>query len=183
MENRSSLSMTIKISTLTAISVSLLLALSYQFAASLHVTPAFAQNITQSEEITLHITKDATNSYTISSGASFIGAFDTTYSIAGSVRSMDKSKDLIISTITEDFGNSPTIGYVNNTSSPSQANIDQPGLPNPFATKADIDEKIRNEITTSLDNAAKSNSPSGEIKCIFGSSVDDFKCNFHRVSG
>ena len=57
-------------------------------------------------------------SYIISSGASFIGAFDITYSITGSVSSMGASKDLIISTITEDFGNSPTIGYVNNTSSP-----------------------------------------------------------------
>lgn len=180
MENCSSLPMTLKISALTVISISFLLTL---IATSSQITPAFAQNITQSEETTLHITKDATNSYTISSGASFIGAFDTTYSITGSVRSMEASKDLLISTITEDFGNSPTIGYVNNTSSPSQADLDQPGLPNPFATKADIDEKIRNEITTSLDNAADSNSPIGEIKCIFGSGLNDFKCRFHIVSG
>ena len=180
MENCSSLPMTLKISALTVISISFLLTL---IATSSQITPAFAQNITQSEETTLHITKDATNSYTISSGASFIGAFDTTYSITGSVRSMEASKDLLISTITEDFGNSPTIGYVNNTSSSSQADLDQPGLPNPFATKADIDEKIRNEITTSLDNAADSNSPIGEIKCIFGSGLNDFKCRFHIVSG
>jgi hypothetical protein len=171
--------MTLKILTLIGINISFLLAL---IAPPPQITPAFAQNITQSEETTLHITKDATNSYTISSGASFIGAFDTTYSITGSVRSMDASKDLIVSTITEDFGNSATIGYVNNTSSPSQANLDQPGLPNPFATKADIDEKIRNEITTSIDNAAKSNGVEGEIKCIFGSNLDDFRCNFHRLS-
>jgi hypothetical protein len=180
MENCSSLAMTLKISTLTVISISFLLVL---IAASPQITPAFAQNITQSEETTLHITKDATNSYTISSGASFIGAFDTTYSIIGSVRSMEISKDLIVSTITEDFGNSATIGYVNNTRSPSQANLDQPGLPNPFATKADIDEKIGNEITTSIENAIESNSVEGEIKCIFGSSLDDFRCNFHRLSG
>lgn len=180
MIKRSSLLMTIKSSMLTAIAMSFLFAL---IAQTPHITLAYAQNITQSEETTLHIIKDATNSYTISSGASFIGAFDTTYSITGSVRSMEASKDLLISTITEDFGNSPTVGYVNNTNSPSQATLDQPGLPNPFATKADIDEKIRNEITTSLGNAAKSNSPSGEIKCIFGSGLDDFKCSFHRVTG
>jgi hypothetical protein len=187
MERHSSSSKTIKIRTLTVIVVSLL-TLSITSAPSSYIAPAFAQNLTQSEEnageeTTLHITKDATNSYTISSGASFLGAFDTTYSITGKVESMGASKDLIISTISEDFSNSPTIGYVNNTSSPYQANLDQPGLPNPFATKADIDEKIRNEITTSLDNAVKSNSPSGEIKCIFGSSLDDFKCSFHRLSG
>jgi hypothetical protein len=177
MENRSSLSM-IK---LIGIIVSLILGL---IAVSPHITPAFAQNITQSEETTLHITKDATNSYTLSSGASFIGAFDTTYSVTGSISSMDKFKDLIISTITEDFGNSPTIGYVNITSSPpvSQANQNLLGLPNPFATKATIDEKIKNEITASIDNAAKSDSVEGEIKCIFGPSLDDFNCGFHRLS-
>lgn len=79
---------------------------------------------------------------------------------------MDESKDLIISTVTEDFGNSPTIGYVNNTSSPSpvsQANLNQPGLPNPFATKAVIDERIRNEITTSIGNATKSSSSGAKL--------------------
>ena len=144
---------------------------------------AYAQN-TQSGDTTLHIIKDATNSYTISSGASFIGAFDTTYSIKGSGSSMGASKDLIISTITDDFGNSPTIGYVNNTSSPSpasQSNLNQSGLSNPFAAKAAIDERIRNEITSSIDNAA-AESAEGEIKCIFGSSLDDFKCSFHRLS-
>lgn len=154
----------------------------------LFLAPIFAQNITQSEENNggediLHITKDATNSYTISSGASFIGAFDTTYSIAGSVRSIEASKDLIITTITEDFGSSPTIGYVNNTSSPPQANLNQPGLPNPFATKADIDEKIKNGVTASVESAAASNSVNGEIKCIFGSSLNNFKCSFYPLTG
>jgi hypothetical protein len=189
MESHSSPSKTIKILMLTIMVISFLLSV-ITASSSLQMTSASAQNITQSKEsngreTTLHITKDATNSYTIASGASFIGAFDTSYSITGSVNSIEASKDLIISTITEDFGNSPTIGYVNNASSPSptQANLDQPGLPNPFATKEAIDEKIRNEITTSIGNAAKSNSVEGEIKCIFGSSLDDFKCGFHRLSG
>jgi hypothetical protein len=180
---------TIGIPTLTIISVSFLLAIIP--ASSLYITSVFAQNITQSEENsggeqTLHIIKDATNSYTISSGASFVGSFDTTYSIVGSTGSMEASKDLIISTVTEDFGNSPTVGYVNNTNtsaSTSQVNLNQPSLPNPFATKADIDEKIRSEITTSVGDAAKSDSADGEIKCIFGSSLEDFKCRFHRLAG
>jgi hypothetical protein len=54
---------------------------------------------------------------------------------------------------------------------------------NPFATKADIDKKIRNELTASIDNAAKSDGAEGQIKCIFGSSLDDFKCSFHRLTG
>lgn len=178
---------TIGIPTLTLILLSFLLAIIPE--TSLYITSAFAQNITQSQENNvgkraLHIIKDATNSYTISSGASFVGPFDTTYSIVGDARSMEVSKDLIISTVTEDFGNSPTIGYVNNTNtsaSASQVNLNQPSLPNPFATKADIGEKIRSEITTSIDNAAKFDRIEGEIKCIFGSSLDDFKCRFHPL--
>lgn len=173
-----------KISTKTTISFSLLLVVI--LAASLYITSAFAQNLTQGEENsreqTLHIIKDATNSYTISSGTSFVSAFDTTYSIIGGVSSIEESKDLLISTIIEDFSDSPTIGYINNTStsSASQTSLNQSSLPNPFATKDVIDEKIRNELTASIDDAAKSDSADGEIKCIFGSNLDDFKCSFHR---
>ncbi|HEX5892308.1 MAG TPA: hypothetical protein VFY41_05550 [Nitrososphaeraceae archaeon] len=174
----------IKTPTPTIISVSLLLAIT--LVTSLYVVSAYAQNLTQNEENsgrqTLHIIKDATNSYTISSGTSFVSAFDTTYSIIGGVSSIEESKDLLISTIIEDFSDSPTIGYINNTStsSVSQTSLNQSSLPNPFATKDVIDEKIRNELTASIDDAAKSDSADGEIKCIFGSNLDDFKCSFHR---
>jgi hypothetical protein len=168
----------------TIISVSLLLAIT--LVTSLYVVSAYAQNLTQNEENsgrqTLHIIKDATNSYAISSGTSFVSAFDTTYSIIGGVSSIEESKDLLISTIIEDFSDSPTIGYINNTStsSASQTSLNQSSLPNPFATKDVTDEKIRNELTASIDDAAKSDSADGEIKCIFGSNLDDFKCSFHR---
>lgn len=174
----------IKTPTPTIILVSLLLAIT--LVTSLYVVSAYAQNLTQNEENsgrqTLHIIKDATNSYTISSGTSFVSAFDTTYSIIGGVSSIEESKDLLISTIIEDFSDSPTIGYINNTStsSASQTSLNQSSLPNPFATKDVIDEKIRNELTASIDDAAKSDSADGEIKCIFGSNLDDFKCSFHR---
>lgn len=184
MGNYSLLSKIMKISSITVILTSLLLAVLLE--ASLSISSVIAQNTTESEEDTrkqtLHIIKDATNSYTISSGSSFIGAFDTTYSIIGNVSSMEAAKDLLISTIIEDFGKSPTIGYVNNTGtspSASQTNLTQPLLPNPFATKNAIDEKIRSEITTSI-VVAKSGPVEGEIKCIFGSSLDDFNCSFHR---
>ena len=168
----------------TIILVSLLLAIT--LVTSLYVMSAYAQNLTQNEKNsgrqTLHIIKDATNSYAISSGTSFVSAFDTTYSIIGGVSSIEESKDLLISTIIEDFSDSPTIGYINNTStsSASQTSLNQSSLPNPFATKDVIDEKIRNELTASIDDAAKSDSADGEIKCIFGSNLDDFKCSFHR---
>jgi hypothetical protein len=185
MGNHSLQSKVMKISSITAILTSLLLAVLLE--ASLSISSVIAQNTTESEEDTrnqtLHIIKDATNSYTVSSGSSFIGAFDTTYSIIGNVSSMEAAKDLIISTIIEDFGNSPTIGYVNNTGtspSASHTNLIRPLLPNPFATKNAIDEKIRSEITTSIGDVAKSGPVEGEIKCIFGTSLDDFNCSFHR---
>lgn len=176
---------------LTIISVSLSLTINQ--VASVYIPLVAAQNISSTEQEgqgggkqTLHITKDATNSYTIFSGASFIGSFDTTYSIVGGVSSINTSKDLIIYTIIEDFGSSPTIGYINATSSISsgfQTNPNQPTLPNPFANEEAINEKIRKEISTAIDSAAQSNFANGEIKCTFGTSLDEFKCDFHGLVG
>jgi hypothetical protein len=95
---------------------------------------------------------------------------------------MNESKDLIITTITKDFDSSPEAGYVNNTSSISdyQINPNKRNLSNPFAPKDVIDEKIKSEIAASIENAEKSGIVHGEIECIFGSSLDDFKCSFHN---
>jgi hypothetical protein len=139
------------------------------------------EEASQSGNQTLHITKVATNSYTIASGASFIGSFNTTYHVVGGVESMDVSEDLIISTITQDFDALPAAGYVNDTSTSSRYQVipNERNLPNPFATKGAIVEKIRSEIATSIENAAKSDIAHGEIECIFGSSLNDFRCSFH----
>ncbi|MGI9011895.1 MAG: hypothetical protein ACR2F1_12005 [Nitrososphaeraceae archaeon] len=61
---------------------------------------------------TIHITKDASNSYVLSSGSSQIGTFDSTSTIAGSGTSLKESNDLVTSTIIKDFYKSPVIGYV-----------------------------------------------------------------------
>ena len=42
-------------------------------------------------------------------------------------------------------------GCIDSPSPSSQTNLNQPGLPNPLATKADMDEKTRNEIASSID--------------------------------
>jgi hypothetical protein len=128
------------------------------------------------------ILKVAKNSYTITLDASFIGSFNTTYQIVGDVGSMNLSKDLIITTITKDFDSSPEAGYVNNTTSVSdnQLHPNKRSLPNPFATKDVIEEKIRSEIAASMENAEKSGIVHGEIECIFGSRLDGFKCSFQN---
>jgi hypothetical protein len=154
-----------------------------------YMTPVLSQNNTVEKENAsqlgnqpTQIIKVAKNSYTINLDASFIGSFNTTYQIVGDVGSMNLSKDLIITTITKDFDSSPEAGYVNNTSSVSDNQLypNKRNLPNPFATKDVIDEKIRSEIAASMENAEKSGIVHGEIECIFGSRLDGFKCSFHN---
>jgi hypothetical protein len=48
----------------------------------------------------------------VDSQTGLVGAFDTLYLITGSIDSLGNSKIIIISTIQDDFDNSPTIGYV-----------------------------------------------------------------------
>jgi hypothetical protein len=83
--------------------------------------------------------------------------------------SINASKDLITSTIVDDFGKNPNIGYVLSNSN-SMKNIGQPGLPNQFVGREMINQKITNEtqnaiITASATNLAGKNV---EIKCSFG---------------
>jgi hypothetical protein len=70
---------------------------------------------------------------------------------------------------------------VNDTSTSSHYQVipNERNLPYPFATKGAIDEKIRSEIATSIENAVKSDIAQGEIECVFGSSLNDCRCSFH----
>jgi hypothetical protein len=136
----------------------------------------------------VHITKDTTNSYTISSGFTSIGTFDTTYTILGSITSIKNATDLIISTITKDYDSTPTIGYVrvapqktaqgeaSSSSSPQPSTI-----ANPFADKATINQSITTEIQKAITSAAKSNFVNLEIKCHFGMDLSDWKCSSHDL--
>src|SRR5215212_7925329 len=138
----------------------------------------------------VHITKDTTNSYTISSGFTSIGTFDTTYTILGSITSIKNATDLIISTITKDYDSTPTIGYVkvapqktaqgeaSSSSSPQPSTI-----ANPFADKATINQRIATEIQKAMESAAKSNFVTLEIKCDFGMDLSDWKCSSHGLLG
>jgi hypothetical protein len=138
----------------------------------------------------VHITKDTTNSYTISSGFTSIGTFDTTYTILGSITSIKNATDLIISTITKDYDSIPTIGYVrvapqktaqgeaSSSSSPQPSTI-----ANPFADKATINQSITTEIQKAITSAAKSNFVNLEIKCHFGMDLSDWKCSSHDLLG
>lgn len=151
----------------------------------------FAQtSLSASSFSAVHITKDTTNSYTISSGFTSIGTFDTTYTISGDSNSMKNATDLIISTVTKDYDSTPTIGYVkvapqktaqgeaNSSSSPQPSTI-----ANPFADKATINQRIATEIQKAMESAAKSNFVTLEIKCDFGMDLSDWKCSSHGLLG
>jgi hypothetical protein len=141
----------------------------------------------------VHITKDTTNSYTISSGFTSIGTFDTTYTILGSITSIKNATDLIVSTITKDYDSTPTIGYVRvapqktaqgEASSSSSPSSPQPStIANPFADKATINQSITTEIQKAITSAAKSNFVNLEIKCHFGMDLSDWKCSSHDLLG
>ena len=130
---------------------------------------------------TIHITKDASNSYVLSSGSSQIGTFDTTYTILGSVTSLKQSTDLVISTIIKDFDKSPFIGYIIAHKSKSDTKL--PTLANPFVDKSTINEKINNEIQSSISTAQKLKTSQAEIKCSFGMEINDWKCSTHSLLG
>lgn len=130
---------------------------------------------------TIHITKDTSNSYVLSSSSSQIGTFDTTYTILGSVTSLKQSTDLVISTIIKDFDKSPFIGYIIAHKSKSDTKL--PTLANPFVDKSTINEKINNEIQSSISSAQKLKTSQAEIKCSFGMEINDWKCSTHSLLG
>ena len=136
-------------------------------------TPAPGQ-----EQQTIHITKDSTNSYVISGGSSSIGSFDTTYRIAGERSATRSAENLIIDTITSDFSSSPTIGYVMAANMTTTGGGDTTALPNPFASPEQITERITSELRRVI-TEAETNTPQGqqvEIKCDFGMSLDEMRC-------
>jgi hypothetical protein len=149
-------------------------------------TPAAAQ-----QQPPIYIIKDGTNSYTISGSSSSVGSFDTTYRIAGERSSIRSAENLIISTITDDFRMSPTIGYVmvGNTTNTTTTAPSATGnattnttatLPNPFASPEQITERITNELRRVIAEAESGTSQGQhvEIKCDFGMSLEDMRCHY-----
>ena len=143
-----------------------------------------------SSSSSIHITKDVTLEYSIANGTVLIGAFDSSYSITGDAKSLRSSKNLIISTVEDDFIKSPSVGYVlvaNNTSATTSSNFTaatgQKNIANPFASTDTIKQNIQNKITGSIDSLSSSNSKVkfGNIHCDFGSSLRDWNCNVRSL--
>ena len=170
------------------IATSLIMAVDEDGVQKLQNKPLFAQTSSSSASSfsAVHITKDTTNSYTLSSGFSSIGTFDTTYTILGNITSIENTRDLIISTITKDYDSTPTVGYVkvapqNTSQGDASSSSQQSTIANPFADKATINQRIMTEIHKAIESAAKSNFVNLEIRCDFGMDLSDWKCSSHSL--
>ena len=141
------------------------------------ISPAVAQQSSSS----IYIVKHDSNSYTLSGGSSSVGSFDTTYRIVGERSIIKSSENLVISTVTDDFKKSPTIGYVktgNMAAATSGAT-----LPNPFASQEQITERITSELRRVITEAESGTSQGQhvEIKCNFGMTLEDMHCNYSAL--
>lgn len=134
-------------------------------------------NSTNENQITL--SKVATANTVIANKTVFIGGFDTDYSITGTTMNIKDTKDLIISSIIDDYTESPTVGYV--TVSKSMSNSSEMQIANPFASGEQIKQKIQDLLSISIENDASSKAGLIEIKCLFGDSLDLFSCSANAL--
>jgi hypothetical protein len=129
------------------------------------------------------ISRDANSQVTVADGASYISGFDTTYTIKGGTLDLSKGRDLVLSTIIDDFDNSTTIGYVKAGEASSEGTANTTGLANPFVSVEQINEKIKSVIDPAIDSALSGSGVqftigpvTHEIKCTFGGYLNDFGC-------
>lgn len=177
----------------SVILIHIFLALPYSFSQPTDGSPFFEPQLSalqrQQQEMssvnnTVHITKSSTSSYNIvDSQTGLVGAFDTLYLITGSSDSLDSSKKIIISTIQDDFNNSPTIGYIrlyNVTEEIVGASLPA-SVVNPFADPRMINSTITQHITNTIDSAYSLNNAMVAIKCDFGMIIGEWQCNHHGI--
>jgi hypothetical protein len=117
----------------------------------------------------------------MSGGSSSVGSFDTTYRVVGERSAIRSAENLIISTITDDFSSSPTIGYITPGGTTTDTGATpEPTLPSPFATPEQITDRITSELRRVITEAENSTSQGQhvEIKCDFGMSLEDMRCHY-----
>ena len=93
-----------------------------------------AQTENTQSTYSISISKDATSGLIITDSASYVNGFDTTYTIKGTKFDYDKARELVVSSIADDFTNSSTIGYVM-VKDISSSSSNATRIANPFASK------------------------------------------------
>ena len=134
-------------------------------------------------DYSIKVVKTSEGDFIVMNGASYVGPFETTYTMTGTAPNFTKAKDTLVTSIIDDFSKSSTIGYIkmNNTNNQSSGNIT--GLANPFVNQAQINQKITSVLTYALgkiEHPVGITPPIGEsreIKCKFGNILNDFWCD------
>jgi hypothetical protein len=145
------------------------------YALNNYAKPALSAMLPPNKLSNITITSNSNSVYSIPTTSVQVDKFSTNYVIDGRISSLKNSRNLIASTVMDDFDKNPNIGYIVNGSSSNQA-LDatsaspaQPSLPNPFVSKNLINQKISNEIQDAI--AAASSTSSTEtrvgIRCTF----------------
>jgi hypothetical protein len=96
---------------------------------------------------------------------------------------LDSSRKIIISTIQDDFNNSPTIGYIrldNVTEGIGGASLPA-SVVNPFADQRMINSTITQHITSAINSDHSLNNAMVAIKCDFGIIIGEWQCNHHGI--
>ncbi len=150
------------------------------------VLPSNAQNSGENLQSIVQLSKSAANSYQIVNGTAYIKPFfDTSYIISGSSNSLNNSKNIINSTIINDFLSLPTAGYImqQNNSSNSTTNATKvlPTLPNPFVDQKTISDTIQQHLFKAINSAIAIDHSEVDIKCTFGNKIQDWNCDVYSL--
>jgi len=154
---------------------------------SLGTNTSSAQNPREESISNVLIFKQSSNSYSIDNGTAFIKPFfDTTYVISGSSSSFNNSQNLINSTIINDFIMSPTIGYIkqanNNANLTNNETVPLSSVSNPFVDITSVAKGVSEHLSNAINSAIKSDLPEVDIKCIFGNSIQQWRCEGYTLS-
>ena len=139
---------------------------------------------------TIKVAKTTKGNFNVSNGATYVGSFfDTTYTMTGTATDFIKAKGVLTSSILDDLGKSSTIGYIKINNTNTQTNTNVSGIGNPFASKEQIDEKVKSVLSYALDKIEHpvgitlNTGESRQIKCEFGNVLHDFWCDIPTFVG
>jgi hypothetical protein len=145
---------------------------------------ASVSTTTAQSNYTINVAKTTQDDYTVSDGASYVGKyFNSTYTMTGTATDFIKAKDVLVASILDDFSKSPTIGYIQINNTVTQTNDNVTGLANPFASKDQVDEKVKSVLSYALNKIehpvgiTPNIDDSRQIKCVFGNVLEDFWCD------
>ena len=150
---------------------------------SFSILNANAQTENTNSEYSIAISRDATSGLIVTDGASYVNGCDTTYTIKGTKFDYDKARDLVVSSIADDFTNSSTSGYIK-VEDTSSSSSNATGLENPFASKEQMNEKVKSVLNSAIDGIFSESGvtftigpETHVIKCTFGDTLDSFECS------